>query len=143
MKTKLMMGFVLCFFCAVGMINAKDKGTDSDTATRIVTAAYQDLLGRKPDDAGMRVFRTKMVDEGWDEKTVRDTLKQTDEYKLVNAERIIKNAYQELLGRKPDDAARRLFTQKITKEGWGEKEVRQSLLDTQEYKERNKGKKNK
>lgn len=143
MKTGLMIGMVLCFFCAIGVSYGAKKDTDSETATRIVTAAYKDLLGRKPDDAGMKVFRTKMVDEGWDEKTVRDAIKQTEEYKLVYAERIIKGAYTELLGRKPDDAARKLFIEKITKEGWDEKRVRQALIDSPEYKERNKGKKTK
>lgn len=142
MRAKLMIGLVLCFLCSMGVSYAKKKNTDSDTATRIVTAAYEDLLGRKPDDSGLKNFRSKMVDEGWNEGDVRDALKKSDEYLKGRTDRIINLAYKDLLGREPDDTGRKLYTEKITKDGWEEKDVRKALMDSQEYKSKNKGKKN-
>jgi len=141
MKTKLMIGLILCFLCSVGVSYAKKKNTDSETATRIVTAAYEDILGRKPDESGLKNLRSKMVDEGWDENAVRNALKKSDEYLKGRTDNIINNAYKDLLGRKPDDEGRKLYTQKITKEGWEEKDVRKALMDSPEYKNKNKGKK--
>ena len=143
MKVKLMVGLVLCSLFGIGVSFAKNKGIDSDTATRVVATAYKDILGRKPDAEGLKMLRAKMVDEGWDEGAVRNALKKSDEYIKVRANQIVNNAYKELLGRKPDDAGLKLFTEKITKEGWAEKDVRKSLTDSQEYKDKNKSKKSK
>jgi hypothetical protein len=140
MKAKLMIGLVLCFLCSIGVSYAKKKSTDSETATRIVTAAYQELLGRKPDEEGLKKFRSLMVDQGWDEGGVRDALKKSEEYLKVNAERIIVNAYKDILGRGPDDTGRKLYIEKITKEGWDEKGVRKALMESPEYKNKNKKK---
>jgi hypothetical protein len=103
---------------------------------RIITAAYEDILGRKPDAAGLKEYRVKVGDEGWSEEQVRKALKDSPEYQKVRVDRIIDTAYQDLLGRKPDPAGRKMFTEKITQEGWGEDKVRAALKDSTEYKAR-------
>ena len=136
MKAKVVIGLVLCLFCNVGVSFAKKNHMDSETATQIITAAYEDLLGRKPDDTGLKDFRIKMVDEGWDEHAVREALKKSDEYMKGRVDRIINNAFKDLLDRDPDDAGRKLFGEKIVKEGWDEKDVRKAIMDSQEYKKK-------
>ena len=113
-------------------------GTDSDTATRAVTAAYQDVLGRKPDAAGLSELRSKMVDENWSEQQVRAALKTSDEYKKLHIDHVIKAAYEDLLGREPDAGGRKLYTEKMTKDGWDEAKVRAELKMSDEYKKKHK-----
>jgi hypothetical protein len=110
--------------------------TDSETATRLVTAAYQDVLGRKPDPSGLSEFRSRMVDDNWSEKQVREALKASDEYKKTHVDRAIDAAYQDVLGRKPDAAGRKLYAGKMTNEGWDENKVRAALKDSEEYRKK-------
>jgi hypothetical protein len=48
---------------------------------QVIRRAYQDLLGREPDGAGMRLYRSRMIDEGWSEEQVRDALRNSPEYR--------------------------------------------------------------
>lgn len=121
---------VVALLCGIGAYGR----TDSDTATRVVTAAYEDILGRKPDAAGLSEFRSKMMDQGWSEEQVRKALKASPEYQKTRVDSIINTAYQDLLGRKPDPAGRKLYTEKITKDGWDENKVRAALKASEEYK---------
>jgi len=50
-------------------------------ADQIINNAYEDLLNRKVDRSGRSFLRAKISDENWTEKTVRDWIKQSEEYK--------------------------------------------------------------
>ena len=106
---------------------------DSDTATRQITAAYEDLLGRKPDDAGLKNFRTQMVDKGLSESKMRAAIKKSDEYKGKDADAIITRAYKDVLDRKPDSSGLKTFREKINA-GWSEERLRKELRKSDEYK---------
>ncbi len=101
---------------------------------RIITRAYEDILNRKPDTGGMRNYRIKMIDEGWSEEDVRNDLRKSSEASKSDVDAIIKRAYQDLLGRDPDKAGYELYRRRLQADGWEESDVRRSIRESQEYK---------
>jgi hypothetical protein len=119
------------------------------TADDIVRRAYQDILGRDPDPDGLRNYRSKIVNDGWSERDVREALRRSDEYaatggvavnfRTASADRIIRRAYQDILGREPDDAGLRNYRRLILEEGWDEQDVRQALVRSPERRQQRLG----
>ena len=134
MKPLLTGCLVLGVLCGAAVLCA--QAMDNETATRTVTTVYRDLLGRDPDPEGLREWRTKLTAQKWSEKDVRKELMKSDEYKKGGVDRIINSAYMTVLGRAPDPTGRRIMTEKITKERWGDKQVRAALRDSDEYRKK-------
>ena len=114
------------------------------TAETIVRRAYQDILGREPDPTGLRTYRSKIVDEGWSEWDVRNALRRSDEYargaalslRTASADRIIRRAYQDILGRDPDPGGLENYRRLILEDGWDEHDVRQALIRSPERRQK-------
>lgn len=119
---------MLSFFATQALAMSSEK------ATKVINAAYEDLLNRKPDEAGLRNWRIKLVDEGWTEERLRNELKKSAEYKNIRADKMITAAYQDLLGRKPDDTGKAFLREKITEKNWNDKAVRNWIKKSDEYK---------
>jgi TorA maturation chaperone TorD len=103
----------------------------------IIRRAYQDILGRAPDAEGMRTYRSNMVDRNWTEQDVREALRNSPEYasgafRNNSADRIIRRAYQEILGREPDPSGLETYRRNIVERGWDEQDVRQALRRSNE-----------
>lgn len=122
-----------------------DRGSarriSSDEADRIVRRAYQDVLEREPDQAGLRLYRSRMVDDGWSEAQVREALRtspenrQQDRMTLQKAEEIVRRAYLAVLGREPD-AGKRGYVDKVFRERWTQQDVERELRKSPEYRGR-------
>lgn len=109
-----------------------DRGNDPEA---IVRRAYEDVLNREPDEEGMRTYRSKIIDNNWSEKDVRNDLRKSAEYKgatPASAEKIIRRAYQDVLGREPDAAGLATYRDKLVNEGWSERDVRSDLKSSAE-----------
>jgi hypothetical protein len=107
----------------------------------IVRRAYQDILGRDPDPEGLRTYRGKIIDEGWSEQDVREALRRSPEYasgaaRTASADRIIRRAYQDILGREPDPEGLEVYRRNIIERGWDEQDVRQALRRSPERRAR-------
>jgi TorA maturation chaperone TorD len=116
------------------------SGKGSGDVDRIVRRAYQDILGRDPDQEGLREYRRAMIDKGWTERDVRDDLRKSPEYarnQRRSAERIVTRAYQDVLGREPDQGGLNTYTGRVMRDGWEEQDVRASLEKSPEYRHRN------
>jgi len=105
----------------------------AESATDIVTEAYEDVLGRKPDPEGMRNFRSKVIEKDWTAEDVRKALRNSNEY----ADKIIREAFQDVLGRKPDEGALNTYRDKILRKGWDAKRLRKELRNRAEYRQKN------
>jgi hypothetical protein len=111
----------------------------SEQADRIVRRAYEDILDREPDTAGLRLYRGRMVDDGWSEKDVRDALRKSPEYKekttmtRQQAEDVVARAYRSVLDREPDPGSR-TYVDKVLREHWTEQDVARELRKSPEYK---------
>ena len=117
----------------VGVVSLAGLSVHAQDYERIITRAYEDVLGRQPDKEGMRHFRSRMIDERWDEVRVRAALRDSDEYRLRQIDVVITRAYDDLLRRKPDRQGQETYRRKMLREGWDEQRVRQDIMNSDEY----------
>jgi hypothetical protein len=112
------------------------EGSAFDT-NAIISRAYEDILGRKPDPAGMQSYRRHIIQEGWSEQDVREALRQSPEYRsstrrTASADGIIKRAYRDELHREPDQSGLDSYRRAILENGWDEQDVRRALRHSDE-----------
>lgn len=112
--------------------DARDERADVD---RAIERVFRDTLGRKPDQSEQRRYRTRMIEENWSDKDVRSELTKTDEYRTV-VERTVAKAYRDLLGREADPGGLRNYSRHMLQDRWSEEDVRHSIREGEEYRER-------
>ncbi|HXK08637.1 MAG TPA: peptidase inhibitor family I36 protein [Vicinamibacteria bacterium] len=114
-------------------------GEDPD---RIVRRAYRDILDREPDSAGLRLYRSHVIDDDWSEKQVRDALRTSPEYREKNtmtrpkAEDVVRRAYLSVLKREPDSGSRS-YVDKVLRDNWTQADVERELRKSPEYRKAN------
>jgi len=105
---------------------------------RIVRRAYEDVLGREPDASGMRLYRSRIIDDGWSEAQVRETLRKSPEFHEKNsmtrerASEVVRRAYRSVLGRDPD-AASSGYVDRVMRDKWTQSDVERELRKSPEY----------
>lgn len=107
---------------------------------RMIQHAYEDILGRRPDPQGLRLYRTNVIDRGWTERQVRDALRKSPEFRggtSASADSIVRHAYREVLGRDPDASGLREYRNQIEEHGWDEHDVAAALRNSPEYRQKN------
>jgi hypothetical protein len=108
---------------------------------RIVRRAYRDILDREPDSNGMRLYRSRILDDGWSETQVRDALRKSPEYREANtmtrpkAEEIVRRAYQNVLRRDPDSGSQG-YVNHVWRDKWTQADVERELRKSPEYRAR-------
>jgi len=120
----------------------------NNSPERIVRRAYQDILNRDPDPEGMRLYRSKIIDEGWSETQVRDSLRNSDEYRQsgrdvregtvrsrAQAQEIVRRAYLNVLEREPDPAAA-AWVDRVMNDRLTQADVERELRKSEEYRNR-------
>jgi hypothetical protein len=105
---------------------SKARGVEPEV---IIRRAYQDVLGRDPDTEGMQTYRSKMIDGGWSERDVREALRRSDEHassdrRYASADRIVRRAYEDILGREPDPEGLQTFRRHVVEDGFDDHDVR-------------------
>jgi hypothetical protein len=117
---------------------SKERGIEPEA---IIRKAYQDILGRDPDSEGMRTYRSKLIDEGWSEREVREALRRSEEHasserRYASADRIISRAYEDILRREPDPEGLQTFRRHIVEDGFDEHDVREALRRSPEKRQK-------
>lgn len=113
----------------------RGRGEDAD---RIVRRAYQDILDRDPDSAGLRLYRSRIIDDGWSEAQVREALRTSPEFRERNtmtrprAEEIVRRAYRSVLNRDPDPGSR-TYVDRVLRDKWTQQDVERELRNSPEY----------
>ena len=111
---------------------------DRATPDRIVRRAYEDILDREPDSAGLRLYRSRIIDDGWTEAQVREALRKSPEYREKNAmtreraEDIVRRAYLNVLRREPDSGSRG-YVDRVMRNKWTQEDVERELRKSPEY----------
>jgi hypothetical protein len=100
---------------------------------KIINATFTDILGRNADPGELRDFRTRFLDNGWNERMLRDHLRNEERYRIEAADRIIKRAYREVLDRDPDASGLRTYRKNLLERSWTEGDVRDDLRKSAEY----------
>lgn len=108
-----------------------DTKADPDA---VIKRAYLDLLGRAPDPSGLRDYRSLMIDQGWSDRMVRDNIRRGDEFRRDGADRIIRRAYLDVLGREVDPEGLRHIRHQLLEKNWTEGDVRDALRRSEEFK---------
>lgn len=111
------------------------SGGDPD---RIVRRAYDDILEREPDAAGLRLYRSRIVDDGWTETQVRDALRRSPEAQKLAADKareVVRRAYLNVLKREPDAGARG-YVDRVLRDRWTQADVERELRKSPEYRGR-------
>ena len=117
--------------------NSQRKVQDPD---RVVRRAYQDILHREPDTDGLRLYRSRMIDQNWSEQDVREALRKSPEYSQrssESADKIVRRAYQDVLGRAPDTNGLYTYRNKVLNQGWDEQDVSAALRKSPEFRQKN------
>jgi hypothetical protein len=107
---------------------------------KMIRRAYQDILGRNPDPEGLRTYRSNVIDRNWSEKQVRDALRSSSERKADDVgatDRIVKRAYNAVLGRDPDPAGLYQYRNQVERHGWDQHDVEDALRNSPEFRARN------
>jgi hypothetical protein len=114
----------------------------SQNVDRVIRRAYQDILQREPDTAGLRHWRSRMIDDGWSEQQVREALRTSPENRQrrgtgrqATAEEIVRRAYLSVLGREPD-AGSRGYVDRVLRDNWTQQDVERELRNSPEYRRR-------
>jgi hypothetical protein len=116
-------------------------GRDRGDPDRIIRRAYRDILDREPDSEGFRLYRSRILDDGWSEAQVREALRSSPEHRLRSvmtrprAEEIVRNAYLSVLKREPD-AGSRAYVEKVLRDRWTQQDVERELRRSAEYRNR-------
>jgi len=115
------------------------RGSDeyrTHLADVIIDRAFDDLLERPPTPAERDEYRRRLLKDGT-EDGIRRNMKKTEEYKYTMPRAKITKAYQEILGRDPDAQGLEHYRKRMINDGWSIERVRQTLLKSPEYKNKN------
>lgn len=104
-------------------------------STAAITQAYRDVLGRDPDPAGLAHYRARWRD-GWTQGQIRDDLRRSREGRDRHVRGAITRAYRDLLGREPDPEGYANYERLMRDRGYSEQDVRRSLMNSEEYRQR-------
>lgn len=121
-----------------GGSSSRSSSRSSDNAEHIVRRAYQDVLEREPDASGMRLYRSRIIDEGWTENQVRQSLRDSPEYHdkttmtPARAQEVVRRAYLSVLKREPD-AGSRGYVNRVLRDHWTQEDVEKELRKSGEY----------
>lgn len=116
-------------------------GSRPPNVDTMVRRAYRDVLNREPDQAGLRLYRSRVLDDGWNEGQVRAALRRSPEYQQQSvmtwpkAEEIVKRAYNNVLRRDPDPGARG-FVERVYRDRWTQQDVERELRKSPEARRR-------
>jgi hypothetical protein len=117
----------------------RPRGEEVD---RIVRRAYRDVLGRDPDEGGLRQYRSRIIDDGWNEAQIRDSLRNSPEYRekvtmtRPKAQEIVRKAYLAVLKREPDAGAEG-YINNVLRANWSQEDVERELRNSSEFRNKN------
>ena len=108
-------------------------------ADTVIRRAYQDILHREPDPEGMRTYRRRMQNDGWDEQDIRRALRTSNERRTTTnemsrqrAEEIVQRAYRNVLNRDADPNGLRTYTDRVSRDRWTQADVEKALRSSNE-----------
>lgn len=98
---------------------------------RTIIAVFEDLLGREPSRREVREWRARS--EGMTVEELEDEIRRTREFRNLTPEKVITEAFRDLLERDPDPDGMRHYRRRMIERGWTAGDVREAILASDEY----------
>ncbi len=92
-------------------------------------------MTRDADGPGLRLYLSRLIEGGWNEEQLRDSLRRSDEFRHRDLEAIIRRVFREVLGRDPDASGIATYQRSLGR-GMTEAEMRADLARSREGAER-------
>lgn len=147
------LAFALVTLLSAGAVSPVEAGMlaqsrSASSVDRMIERAFDEVLDRRPDSRELRLYRTRVYEDDWTERDIRDELRrQRDDRNrpgsgygsgsgsgygsgrpsASQADRIITRAYQDILDRDPDAQGLREYRRRMLDDGWSERQVRDAL----------------
>lgn len=102
----------------------------------MIRKAYQEVLSRSADPDGLSYYRGLVIDQGWTDRMVRRHMMESDEYRHEVVDKMIHDAYQDVLKREPDPSGLANYRRLIIEKGWSERQLRHELRKSSEFRNR-------
>jgi hypothetical protein len=99
----------------------------------VIRRVFQEILLREPTPQDLRYFRGLVIEQNWTERMVRDQLRQWEEYRHEGADRVIRRAYRDVLGREPDSRELQACRRNLLEKEWNEGDLCDDLRRSDEY----------
>jgi hypothetical protein len=104
---------------------------DRRSAELIVQRAYREVLNRPADPEGLRLYRDRLIHQGWSERQVIEQLQRSTEARAIDADEAIRQAYRDVLGRDADPNGLAHYRGKW-RAGWTQGRIRDDLRRSHE-----------
>jgi len=108
---------------------------DEREADRVIRRIYREILGRDPDEAGLRHYRSRLMTDGWGEDELRRALRDSREFSNRDYEGIVRRIYREVLHRDPDPEGLRSYAANLRDRRWSEDDLRREIRRSEEARE--------
>ena len=137
------------------------QSQSASSVDRMIERAFDDVLGRRPDSREIRLYRTRVYEDDWTDRDIRNELRRQRDDRDRNGngngyggnggygnggrpdnddrrpssgdvDRIITRAYQDILDRDPDPQGLREYRRRMLDDGWSERQVRDALRRSNE-----------
>jgi hypothetical protein len=146
-----MAGAVFACLCAVptsALAESSEQSAFQKFAADVeISAAFDKVLHRSPDDSELRRYRVRIFEDHWESRDIEDDLRVRRDYRSYNdrrdsgpysrgsadVDRMIEHAYEDILGRRPDPEGMRTYRSNVIDRGWTERQVRDALRKSPEY----------
>jgi hypothetical protein len=113
----------------------KSREYQYDRPRRMIMEAYRTVMLREADPGAFEGLRKKIVNDGWNTKRLEEHLRASNEYRAKVIPKMVDLAYEEVLKREPDPSGKRFYLSKAM-QGWTFEDIKQHMLDSDEYRER-------
>ena len=87
-------------------------------------------------------YRNRILDDGWEEHDVRESLRKSPEFRQKSAmtrekaAEIVNRAYRSVLGRDGDPGGMEGYIQRVLRDRWTEADVARELRKSDEYRKK-------
>ena len=98
---------------------------------RTITVVFEDLLGREPTRRELREWRDRS--EGMTVEDLDDAIRHTREFRQLKPEKVITDAFRDLLDREPDADGMRHYRRRMIERGWTAGDVRDAIRASEEF----------
>ena len=125
------------------VVRASRSSVSDADAEAMVRRAYQTVLRRDPDAAGMQEYKARILNDRWTEQQVVSALRSSPERRVVvraqrnisdaEAEAMVRRAYQSVLNREPDAGGLRDYKARVMNDRWTEQQLVNALRNSDEY----------